>query len=75
MSIQGMPVTNRPAAFERVNPRSASGDANPMYHNLVQGGWLLSWIINRNHHGTDAVCGHRPLRHRSSNYLIGQVFE
>lgn len=59
MPVQGMPVTNRPAAFERVNPRSAPGDANSEFHNLVPSGWLLGWIINRNHLGiSQALCGH-----------------
>lgn len=47
MSVQGMPVTNRPAAFERVNPRSARGDTNPEFHNRVHVGWASCWVPKR----------------------------
>jgi hypothetical protein len=66
MSVQNVPVANRPEAFERVNPRSAVGDANPKFHSPVLGGWLPR-VAEQAHFGTlDAACERRPTHHRNS---------
>jgi hypothetical protein len=51
MSVQDVPVTTRPAAFERVNPRFFLGSLNSRFRDFAHVGWLPCWIIRRNLHG------------------------